>query len=303
MGVAVSWCGSGRQSWWFPKPGTGSVQRNFLLKWVVKFICLWNIALVSLYPVLWRIWVSAGVRCMQDTEQSSPIPKWCPVLVSSIPSAPSACTSCCCSGRAREQRGWSWLWCFMSLPTSLNRLPSFETRARSHCPRSRQLFRWSSTFWKHSPQSPWVIYLPFSQPERGARDARHGNLPLELGVEQGEVWVLAIVWLLFTWRWVGDVGSDTSVFVPEAATSQQCLAALSWRRKIYIKQKAVKGCVFIDRRQSWDVLCQLSTSILWMPLEGEVEELQPLETQTLCGSVCVFAIKIGTWEPLCLGKK
>lgn len=32
-----------------------------------------------------------------------------------------------------------------------------------------------------------------------------------------------------------------------------------------------------------------------MLLEGEVEELQPLETQTRCGWVCVFAIKIGTW--------
>lgn len=50
-----------------------------------------------------------------------------------------------------------------------------------------------------------------------------------------------------------------------------------------------------DGRHSWDVLRQLSTSILQMLLEGEVEMLQPLETQTLCGSVCVFAIKIGAW--------
>lgn len=103
-------------------------------------------------------------------------------------------------------------------------------------------------FWKRSLQSRWVIYLLFSQPKRGVRDARHGNLPLEPG--GGEVGVLAVVWLLFTRQWVGNVGSDTSVFVPGAATSQQCLAALSWRRKIYIKQKAVKGCVFIDRRHN-----------------------------------------------------
>lgn len=50
-----------------------------------------------------------------------------------------------------------------------------------------------------------------------------------------------------------------------------------------------------DGRHSWDVLRQLSTSILQMLLEGEVEMLQPLETQTLCSCVCVFAIKIGAW--------
>lgn len=85
-----------------------------------------------------------------------------------------------------------------------------------------------------------------------AQKGRAGCSPWEFafGAGRGKVWLLAVAWLLFTWLWVGDVGSDTSVFVPGAATSQQCLAALSWRRKIYIKQKAVKGCVFIDRRQS-----------------------------------------------------
>lgn len=240
---AVSWCGSGRQRWRLPKPRTGSVQRNFLFKWVFKFICLWNIALVRLYPILWRIWVSTGVRCMWDMQQSSPIPKWCPVLVSSIPSALSPCTSCCCSGRAREQGGWSWLWCFMSPPTSLNCLPSFETRARAHCPPSRQLFRWSSMFWKRSPQSRRVIYLLFSQPERGAWDARHGNLPLELGGGEGKIWVLAVVWLLFTWQWVGDAGSDTSVFVPGAATSQQSL------------QPWAGGGKFTSNKRLWRAVC------------------------------------------------
>lgn len=57
--------------------------------------------------------------------------------------------------------------------------------------------------------------------------------------------VLAVVWLLFGWQWVGDTGSDTSVFVPGATLSQQSLAEPRWRRKVYIKQKAVKGCVFI----------------------------------------------------------
>lgn len=57
--------------------------------------------------------------------------------------------------------------------------------------------------------------------------------------------VLAVVWLVFGQQRMGDAGLDTSVFVSRAALSQQSLAALSWRRKIYIKQKAVKGCVFI----------------------------------------------------------
>lgn len=239
---AVSWCGSGRQRWWLPKPRTGSVQRNFLFKWVFKFICLWNIALVRLYPILWRIWVSTGVRCMWDMQQSSPIPKWCPVLVSSIPSALSPCTSCCCSGRAREQGGWSWLWCFTSPPTSLNRLPSFETRAHAHCPPNRQLFRWSSMFWKRSPQSRRVIYLLFSQPERGARDARHGNLPLELGGGQDLGLGCSVAPLHMAvggWRGIRHL-----CFCPRSSHVTAVPAALSWRRNLH-QTKGYEGlCVY-----------------------------------------------------------
>lgn len=43
--------------------------------------------------------------------------------------------------------------------------------------------------------------------------------------------------------------------------------------------------VYLGR--STKVFCQLSTSIPRMLLEGEVEELQPPETQTLCGCACV----------------
>lgn len=75
----------------------------------------------------------------------------------------------------------------------------------------------------------------------------------------GGVRVLAVVRLLFGCQWVGDAVSDSSVFVPGAALSQQSLAAPRWRRKIYIKQKAVKGCVFIwGGREAW-LRCPLPT--------------------------------------------
>lgn len=79
-----------------------------------------------------------------------------------------------------------------------------------------------------------------------AQKGRAGCSPWEFAFRAGGVWVLAVVRLLFGRQRVGDVGSDTSVFVPGAALSQQSLSALSRRRKIYTKQKAVKGCMFIQ---------------------------------------------------------
>lgn len=61
-------------------------------------------------------------------------------------------------------------------------------------------------------------------PVSTAQKGRVGCSPWEFAFRAGggKVWVLAVVWLFFTWQWVGDVGSDTSVFVPGAATSQPC---------------------------------------------------------------------------------
>lgn len=61
-------------------------------------------------------------------------------------------------------------------------------------------------------------------PVSTARKGRAGCSPWEFafGAGGGKVWILAVVWLFFTWQWVGDAGSDTSVFVPGAATSQPC---------------------------------------------------------------------------------
>lgn len=66
-----------------------------------------------------------------------------------------------------------------------------------------------------------------------AQEGHAGCLLWEFALGAGGVQVLAVVQVMFRWQRVGDAGSDTSGFVPGAA--------LSWSRKIYIKQKAVKG--------------------------------------------------------------
>lgn len=95
-------------------------------------------------------------------------------------------------------------------------------------------------FWKRSPQSRRVIYR-ISAAQKGCA----GCSPWEFAFGAGGLGLGCSVAPLR----VGDVGSDTSVSVPGAALSQQPLAALSQRRKIYVKQKAVKGCVFIRGRR------------------------------------------------------
>lgn len=211
----------------------------------------------------------------------------------------SPCIFCCCCWRAREQRGWSWLWCFMSPLTSLNRLPSFETRARTHCPPSRQLFRWSSTFWKRSPQSWWVIYRLFSQPERGVRDARHGNLPLELA---GEGLGLGCSVAPLHMAVGGWCGVRHLCFCPRSShvTAVPCSPELE--EENLHQTKGCEGlCVY---RWEARLRCPPPTfHIHPVDASGRWGGRAPATRDTNTLWLCMFAIKIGTWEPLCLGKK